>query len=68
MPHGPALFGPTRFCMPDTTLRSYQTMNIVDTRPSPKMISTLAITMSSGVHSRPPSSNGSIASIRVARS
>ena len=32
MPNGPALFGPTRFCMPAMTLRSNQTMNIVATQ------------------------------------
>ena len=58
-PHGPALFGPTRFCMPDTTLRSYQTMNIVPTRPIANTITTLNSTMINGVHRSPPSSKGS---------
>ena len=31
MPHGPALFGPMRFCMPAITLRSNQTMNMAAT-------------------------------------
>ena len=60
-PNGPALFGPTRFCMPAMILRSNQTMNIVPTRPMTKMTSTLSTTMSSGVHCRPPSSSGSMA-------
>ena len=68
MPHGPALLGPTRLCMPDTTLRSYQIISIVDTRPSPKMTSTLTMTMIKGVHNRPPSSSGSSANIRLVRS
>ena len=37
MPNGPALFGPTRFCMPAMILRSNQTMNIVPTRPTTKI-------------------------------
>ena len=65
-PNGPALFGPTRFCMPAMTLRSNQTMNIVPTRPMTKMTSTLSTMMTSGVHFRPPSSSGSMASIRCA--
>ena len=41
-PFGPALLGPIRFCMPATTLRSNQTMNIVPTSASTKITSTLA--------------------------
>ena len=60
-PNGPALFGPTRFCIPAMTLRSNQTMNIVPTRPTTKMTSTLSSTMPSGVQSSGPSSSGSMA-------
>ena len=60
-PHGPALFGPTRFCMPAITLRSNHTINIVATRPTTKTTRTLIRTINRGVHKRPPSNRGSIA-------
>src|SRR5262245_29352924 len=60
-PNGPALFGPTRFCMPAMILRSNQTMNIVLTRPTTKITRTFTRTITIGVHSRPLSSSGSMA-------
>src|SRR4051794_38919946 len=62
IPNGPALLGPTRFCMPAMILRSNQTMNIVPTRPMTKMTTTFTRIRTIGVHWRPLSSNGSMAS------
>ena len=59
VPNGPALFGPTRFCMPAMILRSNHTMNNVLTRPTTKITATLSRTMISGVHRRSPISSGS---------
>ena len=58
-PHGPALFGPTRFCIPAMTFRSNHTMSMVATRPTTKTMRTLTRTMINGVHNNLPSSNGS---------
>ena len=48
-PNGPALLGPTRFCMPAITLRSNQTMNIVAISRKPKQMTTFtSVTRNSG--------------------
>ena len=62
IPNGPALFGPIRFCMPAMILRSNQTMNIVAMSPMAKITTTFRSMMMSGVHSRSPTSSGSMAS------
>ena len=60
-PNGPVLFGPMRFCMPATTLRSNHTMSMVATRPATKTISTLMPTMASVCQTTSPVRAGSIA-------
>ena len=61
IPNGPALFGPTRFCMPAMTLRSNQTMSIVADEPDDEDDDDLDEHDDSGVHSRSPTSSGSMA-------
>ena len=65
-PNGPALFGPTRFCMPAMILRSNQTMNIVPTRPMTKITSDLEQDDARAASTAaPPSSSGSMPAAHV---
>ncbi len=65
IPNGPALFGPTRFCIPAMILRSNQTMNIMATRATTKITRIFRPTMNSGVHFSSPTNSGSMASSSV---
>ncbi len=57
-PQGPATFGPMRFCNRLTTLRSYQTMNMVATRQMANAATTMTITMMKSPRSTPSRRNG----------
>ena len=67
-PLGPALSGPTRFCMYAMTLRSNHTISIVPTRPTTKMTTTLMSTTRNWVlNTVIPSRRESTANIRGSR-
>ena len=61
MPNGPARFGPMRFCMSLTSLRSNQIISIVATSSSTKTMTTLPITISTTDRSIGPIRSGSSA-------
>ena len=47
-PCGPTRFGPIRFCMRETTLRSHQIVNSVNSTSRPKITTALPITSHHG--------------------
>ena len=60
IPHGPARFGPMRFCMSPMTLRSNHTINIVAISKKTKTATTLMTTTTTTLADSPEANNGSI--------
>ena len=58
-PHGPALFGPTRFWKSEISFRSNQIMKMTEVSSRPKATTVLSRTISTSARPMPPLSSGS---------